>query len=96
MAYSPEQARELALSALIWMTEDPDLIQGFLGATGLRPEDLRAMASDADLAVHVLDFVLQADERVLRVAQVLQIKPEEVMTARTILAGPGSHGWSID
>lgn len=96
MAYSTERALDLALSGLIYMTERPDLIAGFLDATGLRPDDLRGMARDPDLGLHVLDYLSQEDARLLDLAESLGLRPEDLMAARTALAGPGSHGWDVD
>ena len=96
MAHSAERAQELALSGLIYMTERPELIAGFMGATGLRPDDLRGMARDPDLALHVLDYLAQDDARVLDAAEALGVRPEDLMAARMMLAGPGSHGWDVD
>lgn len=96
MAYSVEAARDLALSGLIWLSENPDLIAGFMAESGLRPQDLRRMSDDPDLAVHVLDYLLQDDARVLELSRSLGVRPEDLMSARTALAGPGSHGWDVD
>ena len=96
MAYSVETARDLALSGLLWMSENPDMIAGFMSETGLRPEDMRRLSSDPDLAVHILDYILQDDVRVQDLARSLNLRPEELMSARIALAGPGSHGWDAD
>lgn len=95
MTYTRESARQLALDALLHLTEQPDLMADFLGQTGLRPADLRQVASSPDLALHVLDYLLEDDRRVLEVADHLQIRPTDLMRARTALAGPGSYGWQV-
>lgn len=40
MTYSREAAQNLATSVLIYMAERPDLMAGFLEASGLNPQDL--------------------------------------------------------
>lgn len=96
MSYSQDAARELGLSVLLYMTGQPDLIAGFMGRTGLNVGDLRAMATDSDLALHVLDYLTEDDTRVQDAAHALGVPPQDFMVARTSLAGPGSHGWQVD
>lgn len=95
MTYTRESAQELATSALLYLAGRPDLVEEFLGATGLRPQDLRRVASSPDMALHVLDYLLEDDRRVMDAAARLGIAPGELMHARTALAGPGSHGWQV-
>lgn len=96
MPLSPESARQLAQTALLYLLQDPDLAAGFLGTTGLRPEDLRGLADRPELAVHVLDYLLEDDSRVMDAAQIMGVGPADLMSARTVLAGPGSFGWEAD
>lgn len=95
MTYTRESAHELAMVGLIHLAGQPDLIEGFLAATGLAPHDLRHAAQGGDIALHVLDYLLEDDRRVLEAAAALQVAPGDLMQARTALAGPGSHGWDI-
>ncbi|MDP5307206.1 DUF3572 family protein [Paracoccus spongiarum] len=96
MRFSLAQARDMAMAALIYLIERPDQAAAFMGATGLRPEDLRNMAQGEDLAVHALDFLLEDDSRVIEAAGHLGLRPQDLLTARTALAGPGSFGWEAD
>ena len=93
MAYSQQAAGELAISALLHLLQNPELANGFMGSTGLRPEDLRHMATRPELAMHVLDYLLEDDSRVMDAADAMQVKAADFMAARTALAGPGSFGW---
>lgn len=95
MTYTREAAQDLAMAALIHLAGQSDLIAGFLGATGLEPGDLRQAAHSPDIALHVLDYLLEDDRRVLDAAAAMQVAPGDLMQARTALAGPGSHGWEI-
>ena len=56
---------------------------------------MRRAAGDPDIALHVLDYLLEDDARVLDAAADLNIKPGDLMAARTALAGPGSYGWEV-
>ena len=95
MTYKRESAQELATSALLYLAGQPDLIEGFLGATGLQPQDLRRVATSPEMALHVLDYLLEDDRRVMDAAAELGVAPGDLMQARTALAGPGSYGWQI-
>jgi hypothetical protein len=96
MSFSTEAARDLAMRALVHMSEQPEVIAGFFGASGLQPDDLRGLVGDPQLALHVLDYLLEDDRRVLDTAEALDTRPENLLRARTVLAGPGSHGWEAD
>lgn len=96
MSFSTEAARDLAMRALVHMSEYPEIIAGFLGSSGLQPDDLRGMIGDPQLALHVLDYLVEDDRRVLEAAEALAIPPGSFLQARTVLAGPGSHGWEAD
>lgn len=95
MTYTRESAQELATAALLHMVQRPDLVEGFLAATGLEAGDLRQVTTHPDMALHVLDYLLEDDRRVMDAAAELQIKPGDLMHARTALAGPGSYGWQV-
>ena len=96
MAYTPQQAHELATEILLALVERPDELSHFMGASGLDPDDLRQIAQRPDIAVFLLDFVVESDERIHEFARALQLRPQDVMAARTALAGPGSYGWESD
>lgn len=96
MAYTPEQAREMATEILLALAERPDDLAHFMGASGLEADDLRQLSQRPDIAVFLLDFVVESDERIHEFADALRLRPQDVMAARTALAGPGSYGWEMD
>ena len=96
MSWSRPAARDLAIEALGFIAADPDLVTALVGGAGMRPDDLRRLGEDDDLCLAVLDFILEEDRRVLDFARGAGLRPEAVMQARTVLAGPGSAGWSAD
>ncbi|MDN5567283.1 MAG: DUF3572 domain-containing protein [Paracoccus sp. (in: a-proteobacteria)] len=93
MAISSERAHELATEILLALAERPDELGHFLGASGLQPDDLRQISRRPDIAVFLLDFVVESDDRIHEFAHALQLRPQDIMAARTALAGPGSYGW---
>lgn len=96
MGYTPSTARDLAMLALQHIAADDEQVAALLAATGLRAQDLRQAVAEPGFALSLLDFLLEDDRRVLDFAETARIRPEEVMAARTVLAGPGSYGWEAD
>lgn len=94
--YSPQAAQDLALQAFQYLADDGELVEALLNATGLQPADLRQALSTPEFALSLLDFLLEDDQRVLGLADALNIPPTEVMAARIALAGPGHYGWNAD
>ena len=96
MAYSVTQAADLAQQVLIALVDRPEDLGAFMEGAGLQPSDLRDFADRPDIALYLLDFVTEDDDRVVVFAQALGLRPQDVMAARTALSGPGSYGWSAD
>ncbi|WP_265499947.1 DUF3572 family protein [Paracoccus beibuensis] len=96
MATSPQQAHDIATRILIAMAERPDDLVRFLEGAGLQPSDLRAFSDRPDMALFLLDFLVEEDNRLCDFADVVGMRPQDIMSARTALSGPGSYGWSAD
>ncbi|MFV0386381.1 DUF3572 domain-containing protein [Paracoccus sp. (in: a-proteobacteria)] len=96
MSFSTDAARNLALEALVFVASRADLAQGLMAASGLAPDQLRKAAEEPDFGLYVLEFLLERDDMVLEFAADRGIRPDDVMAARTALAGPGSYGWDAD
>lgn len=79
--------RDLALSAFAFIAADDELVAGLLNAGGASASDLRAMAQRPEFAGFILDFLLEADDRVLAFAAAEGISPEAVQRARWRLEG---------
>lgn len=91
---SKSRAQELASEALVFVASDEELAAEMLAVSGMQPTDLRAAATSPEFGIFLLDFILQADQRVLDFARAQQVSPESVLYAREILSGmtPGTHG----
>lgn len=96
MAISNAQAVDLATRLLIALVDRPEDLAQFMETSGLRPADLRAVADQPDIALYLLDFIVEQDERIQSFAAALDLQPRDIMQARTALAGPGSYGWEAD
>jgi hypothetical protein len=86
-----ERAEEIAILALAWLANDPDLLGTFLGSTGLAAQDLPAMAGETEFLSSVLDFLLMDDAWVLGCAGVNDIAPTDLSRARGVLVGAEMH-----
>ncbi|WP_410217576.1 DUF3572 domain-containing protein [Paracoccus sp. (in: a-proteobacteria)] len=96
MAITIERAQELAQDILLALAEQPEELVRFMETAGLQVSDLRELSNRPEIAVFLLDFLVEDDERLLAFAQALNLRPQDVMAARTALSGPGSFGWTVD
>jgi len=90
----PEQAETFALQALAWLASDDEMLGGFMGLSGLAPEELRSRAGDAEFLGAVLDYILSADAYVLALSDALNTKPDQVIAARIALPGGAQMHWT--
>jgi hypothetical protein len=87
-AYSAREVAEtVAISALSYLTSDPEKLGGFLAETGLGPQNLRKAAEEPHFLAAVLDFILRDDALTVAFAKAHSLKPETVAAARDAL-GP--------
>lgn len=84
------------MQVLIALVDRPEDLARFMEMSGLRPADLRAVAEQPEIALHLLDFIVEQDDRITSFADALNLRPHDIMAARTALAGPGSYGWEAD
>lgn len=88
-----EAAETLALHAVAVIVADEDLLPRFLAVTGSGADDLRRRIADPDFLGAVLDFVLEDDATVQRIADSAGIGPEGLLAARLRLPG-GPVDWT--
>lgn len=96
MAIAAQRAQDLAVDILLHLANDPDELDKFMSVSGLQPGDLRSLQDRPDVALFLLDFLAEEDERICNFAAVLNMRPQDIMAARTVLSGPGSEGWTAD
>lgn len=82
-----EAAQTIALKALSYLAADEDLLEPFLGSTGLLAGDLRAGATDSVFLAGVLDYFLQNEALLLAFAGASELAPETIVRARQRLPG---------
>lgn len=91
--FGRDAATALALQAVAVIVADEDLLPRFLAITGSDADDLRQRIGDPDFLGAVLDFVLEDDATVHRVADAAGVNPEMLMIARAKLPG-GQVDWA--
>jgi hypothetical protein len=87
-------AEALALRALEFLSHTGDLLQVFLGSTGMSADDLRARLSDPDVLAAAMDFLMLDDRWVVDFATEAGINPEEILAVRQQLPGGDLHHWT--
>ena len=82
-----ETAQTIALKALGYLAADEDLLEPFLGSTGLGVGDLRAGATDSAFLAGILDYLMQNEALLLAFAASEELAPETIVRARQRLPG---------
>ena len=77
-----ERAEEIALAALVFLTQDDGRLERFLALTGLHPGDLRNAAAGPGFLPSVLDYLASDEPLLLAFAAHAGLAPEAVDQAR--------------
>lgn len=86
-----ESAETLGLQALTWLIGQPEDLGAFMAASGASGADLAGLAGDPAFLGAVLDFLLEADARVMAFCDAAGLPYTAPMQAR--LALPGGREW---
>jgi hypothetical protein len=86
-----EAAVELAVAVLTFLAQEPERLAGFLAATGVGPQSLRAAAQESGFLLGVLDYMTNDESLLLAFAAERDLDPEEVMRARGALGDRPGH-----
>ena len=89
-----EAAEILAIQALSFIAEEPERLNGLLGATGLTLNRLRESANQPDFLAGVLEHMLADESLLVAFADSVGIDPAEIGRARATL-GRGAN-WERD
>ena len=89
-----KQAEVRALSVLIWLVGNEELLPVFLGATGASESDLRARAGESEFLGSVLDFVMMDDAWVMAYCDGEGLPYDSLMRARQVLPGGADVNWT--
>ena len=84
---NPDSATTLGLNALSFVVASGEAAGRFLDQSGLDPATLRVRASESDLLVSVLDFILSDERLLILFCGEEAIDVRTVHIARHVLAG---------
>lgn len=90
---SADEAERIAIAALGHVAADETLMTRFLSVTGIDPGQIRAAAADPGFLAGVLDFLLGHEPDAVAFAAEHSLPPEDVLRARTVLAGGAPDPW---
>jgi len=91
---SPERAEQIAISALVWLSSNEELLPLFLGSSGASADDLRPHADSPAFLGSVLEFVTMDDVWVMAFCDAEQLKYEDPLMARYSLTGAEVVHWT--
>ncbi|HLH94677.1 MAG TPA: DUF3572 domain-containing protein [Xanthobacteraceae bacterium] len=86
-----EAATEIAVAALSFLAQEPGRLAGFLAATGIGPQSLRAAAHEPGFLLGVLEYLVGDESLLLAFAAERELDPQEVAQAREALDDRPGH-----
>ena len=89
-----EAAEITALQAFGWLVGQSDLLGGFLNLSGASQGDLPKLARDPQFLAAVVDYLLEADDRVIACADALGLPYPALREARAGLPGGLDPHWT--
>ena len=82
-----EAAEALAIDALAYLSNTPDLMQRFLALTGIEASNIRAAAGEPHFFAGVLKFFLAHEPSLLALCEATGAPPQSVQAALAALPG---------
>lgn len=82
-----EQAEALAIEALIWLTQEPELMSRFLTLTGIDASAIRDAAREPGFLGGILQFLLAHEPTLMRFCEATQNEPSSIAFAARELPG---------
>ncbi|MBJ3763443.1 DUF3572 domain-containing protein [Maribius pontilimi] len=93
-AYSRDAAETLAIDALGWIASTDDLLDAFMGASGVGRDHLRDRLDDPDFLAAILDFLLMNDAWITGFCDARDLPYEAPASARAALPGGAQVHWT--
>ncbi len=82
-----ENAEQLALQALQFLTSDGERLGRFMALSGLESDSIRVAASDDSFLAAILEYLMGDESLLLVFATEMAAPPEDVATAWRTLTG---------
>jgi Protein of unknown function (DUF3572) len=84
---TPEQAEMLAVSALSYLSETPELMQRFLSLSGIEASNIRQAAAEPHFFAGILKFFLAHEPSLMELCAARNLDPQDVSQAVRQLPG---------
>lgn len=84
-------AENLAIEALVFLAQEPELMNRFLSLTGIEASSIREAASEPAFLTGVLQFYLAHEPTLMQFCEAGNHKPESMNQALRFLPGGDSH-----
>lgn len=82
---SPGNAEQIAIDALVFLANDPELMPRFLALSGIEAGEIREAAREPGFLAGVLAFFLAHEPSLLKLTEALGVKPSTVEAAARAL-----------
>ena len=89
-----EDAEIYALKAANWLLSNQELLDLFMGSTGVSENTIKSDIQNTVFLVAVLDFLLLDDKWVMEACDAMKLQPELMQTARLFLPGGDQVNWT--
>ena len=89
-----DDAEIYALKAANWLLSNQELLDLFMGSTGVSENTIKSDIQNTVFLVAVLDFLLLDDRWVIEACDAMKLQPELMQTARLFLPGGDQVNWT--
>ena len=89
-----DDAEIYALKAANWLLSNQELLDLFMGSTGVSETTIKSDIQNTVFLVAVLDFLLLDDKWVMEACDAMKLQPELMQTARLFLPGGDQVNWT--
>ena len=83
-----DNAQDLAIAALGFLSAEPDRLRRFLDLSGLGPHNLRGAAADPGFLAATLDYLIADEPLLIGFSAAQGMEPKRVVAARRALGEP--------
>ena len=89
-----DDAEIYALKAANWLLSNQELLDLFMGSTGVSENTIKSDIQNTVFLVAVLDFLLLDDKWVEEACDAMKLQPELMQIARLFLPGGDQVNWT--
>ena len=94
MSPSGEEAEELAIWFLGWLTLDPYFLRGFVAVSGVVAVSIRQAAQEPGFFAGLTGFLMNHEPTLMTFCEQNGVKAEFVAACHHTLNGPGAEAWT--